>query len=90
VYAQVTDAGAARAAFTHRLRGEPLVRVLPTASWRPCATWSNTPAAALSLTPAGDNLLIVVSVDRQPAEGRGLAGRAELQPMWESARKQPG
>ena len=80
VYAQVTDVDAARAAFTAAYAGEPLVRVLPDGELATLRHVVNTPGAALSLTPAGENLLIVVSVIDNLLKGR-LAPCRNFNPM---------
>ncbi len=82
VYAQVTDAGAARAAFTTAYAGEPLVRVLPDGELATLRHVVNTPAAALSLTPAGDNLLIVVSVIDNLLKGAASQAVQNFNLMW--------
>ncbi len=82
VYAQVTDAGGARAAFTTAYAGEPLVRVLPDGELATLRHVVNTPAAALSLTPAGDNLLIVVSVIDNLLKGAASQAVQNFNLMW--------
>lgn len=62
VYAPVTDMAAAQKAFAACYAGEPLIDLLPPGELATLAHVVRTPRAALSLTPAGDNLLIVVSV----------------------------
>ncbi len=62
VYAQVRDLDAARAAFTTLYDGEPLVHVLPAGELATLGHIVRTPHAMLSLTPGGENVLIVVSV----------------------------
>lgn len=62
VYAQVRDMDAARAAFAGLYDGEPLVHVLPPGELATLGHIVRTPHAVLSLTPASENVLIVVSV----------------------------
>jgi N-acetyl-gamma-glutamyl-phosphate reductase len=62
VYAQVRDLDAARAAFTSLYDGEPLVHVLPSGELATLGHIVRTPHAMLSLTPGGENVLIIVSV----------------------------
>ena len=82
VYAQVTDVDAARAAFTAAYAGEPLVRVLPDGELATLRHVVNTPAAALSLTPAGDNLLIIVSVIDNLLKGAASQAVQNFNLMW--------
>jgi len=62
VYAQVRDLDAAREAFTSLHDGEPLVHVLPQGELATLGHIVRTPHAMLSLTPGGENVLIIVSV----------------------------
>jgi len=82
VYAQVTDVDAARAAFTAAYAGEPLVRVLPDGELATLRHVVNTPGAALSLTPAGENLLIVVSVIDNLLKGAASQAVQNFNLMW--------
>lgn len=82
VYAQVTDVDAARAAFTAAYAGEPLVRVLPDGELATLRHVINTPGAALSLTPAGENLLIVVSVIDNLLKGAASQAVQNFNLMW--------
>jgi N-acetyl-gamma-glutamyl-phosphate reductase len=82
VYAQVTDVDAARAAFTAAYAGEPLVRVLPDGELATLRHVVNTPAAVLSLTPAGDNLLIIVSVIDNLLKGAASQAVQNFNLMW--------
>lgn len=62
IYAPVTDMAAAQEAFATRYAGESLIDLLPPGELATLAHVVRTPRAALSLTPVGDGLLIVVSV----------------------------
>ena len=82
VYAQVTDVDAARAAFVDAYAGEPLVHVLPAGELATLRHVVNTPAAALSLTPAGDNMLIIVSVIDNLLKGAASQAVQNFNLMW--------
>lgn len=62
LYAPVTDVAAAQQAFAARYAGEPLIDLLPPGELATLAHVVRTPRAALSLTPVGEGLLIIVSV----------------------------
>jgi len=62
VYAPVTDMVAAQEAFAACYAGEPLIDLLPSGELATLAHVVRTPRAALSLTPVGEGLLIIVSV----------------------------
>lgn len=61
IYAQVTDASAARAAFEAMYGGEPLVELLPDQELATLAHIVRTPKAVMSLTVVSEHMLIVVS-----------------------------
>lgn len=60
VYALVSDAEMARQAFVDAYQGEPLIDILPSGELATLAHVVGTPRAALSLTPVGPEMLIVV------------------------------
>ena len=61
IYAQVSDAHAARAAFESMYGGEPLVELLAGGELASLAHIVRTPKAALSLSVVSEHMLIVVS-----------------------------
>jgi len=64
IYAQVTDMSAARQAFEESYGGEPLIDLLPDGELASLAHIVRTPKAAISLTPAtGDTLIVVSALD---------------------------
>ncbi len=83
VYAQVTDQGAAIEALTAQYAGEPLVTVLPPGELATLAHVVRTPRAALSLTPAGENTLIVVAVIDNLLKGAASQAVQNFNLMWD-------
>ena len=82
VYVQVRDMQAAREAFDGLYGDEPLVNVLPSGELGTLAHVVRTPYAALSLTPAGDSTLIIVSVLDNLLKGAASQAVQNFNLMW--------
>lgn len=63
IYAQVSDMDAAVEAFNTAYCTEPLINLLPAGELATVAHTVRSPHAAISLTPSGDVLIIVVTLD---------------------------
>ncbi|NLX10909.1 MAG: N-acetyl-gamma-glutamyl-phosphate reductase [Chloroflexi bacterium] len=83
VYAQVRAMDAVRAAFEDAYAGEPLVSVLPAGELATLGHVVRTPRAAISLTPASDDLLIVVSVLDNLLKGAASQAVQNFNLMWQ-------
>jgi N-acetyl-gamma-glutamyl-phosphate reductase len=82
VYAQVTDADAARAAFESMYANEPLIDVLPPGELATLGHVVRTPRAALSITPTAGNMIIVVSVIDNLLKGAASQAVQNFNLMW--------
>lgn len=82
VYAQVSDMDAARAAFEATYGAEPLVRVLPAGELATLGHVVRTPNAAISLTPADDTTLIIVTTIDNLLKGAASQAVQNFNLMW--------
>ncbi len=82
VYAQVTNMDAAQTAITNAYVGEPLVTVLPPGELATLGHVVRTPGAALSLTPATDDTLIIVCTIDNLLKGAASQAVQNFNLMW--------
>ncbi|MBN1202019.1 MAG: N-acetyl-gamma-glutamyl-phosphate reductase [Anaerolineae bacterium] len=82
IYAQVRDTDAARAVFEEMYGEEPLVNLLPPGELAALAHVVRTPLTAISLTPAADNLLIVVVAIDNLLKGASSQAVQNFNLMW--------
>lgn len=82
VYAQVRDMDAAQKAFAEMYAGEPLVKLLPPGELATLGHAVRTPLAVLSLTPASENVLIIVSVLDNLLKGAASQAVQNFNLMW--------
>jgi len=82
IYVQVRDQAAARQAFEDIYAREPLVSVLPPGELATLAHIVRTPRAVLSLTPATDNILIIVSALDNLLKGASSQAVQNFNLMW--------
>ncbi len=82
VYAQVSDPAAVQTAFEAAYEGEPLVSVLPPGELATLAHVVRTPRAALSVTPATGDLVIVVAVIDNLLKGAASQAVQNFNLMW--------
>jgi N-acetyl-gamma-glutamyl-phosphate reductase len=83
IYAQVRDLDAVRDAFCTMYAGEALVEVLPAGELATLGHIVRTPRAAISLTPASGNMLIIVSVLDNLLKGAASQAVQNFNLMWD-------
>ncbi len=83
VYVQISEVSQVRGVFEQAYRDEPLIEILPDGELATLAHVVRTPRAVLSVTPASDQLVIVVAAIDNLLKGAASQAVQNFNLMWD-------